>query len=148
MTLTDSQIQAFYDELRNACEYSDIDYAISKCVDADLEPSVLVEVLKEHVECGSELADIDACDVAWNYILSNAQYAIEEILEKDVYDMGFRIAGNCRHTSLDFADEAHEKLEKVIKGTSAKQMKELLANGCVRVFLEDANIIEEEIFQC
>ena len=147
---SDYQITEFYSSLTEY-GYSDVDTAIEKFQEAGMSASDLAEKVREcHEYNGIPIQDIDVCYVAYDHILQTARNKIDEILDFDICDdikdgTGFYTAGNFMCTSFDYSQEVKDQLKEKLKDAETEQIKKLLDDIFVKVFLEDVEINIEEI---
>ena len=150
MTVSDSEIAEFHSGLT---DYGSMDVrtAIKKFQEVELRASDLADEVRKYVEfTGTEIAKVDICYVAYDYILQMARDKIDRVLCFDLIDSikngaGFYTYGNAMCTFFDYSEEATEQLTEKLKEDTPEQLEELLEDNFVKVFLEDVSIDIKEI---
>lgn len=149
MVVTDSEMADFHTSL---CEYYfDVKTAIKKFQEVKMSSSDLAEKVREcHESTGTPIHKIDVCYVAYDHILQMARNKIDEILDFDICDdikdgTGFYTCESSICTSFDSLQEVKDQLKEKLKDVGTEQIKKLLDDIFVKVFLKDVNINIKEI---
>ena len=125
----------------------DIASAVEKGDELGLDGNEVADLSREFAdETGTDLNDVDVVAQVYDHELQMARNKIDEVLGYDFINdfegdgTEFYTAGNFLATTFDYSQNAHDQLEKKIKGATPEQRKQLLDDIFVKVFLEDVDI--------
>lgn len=125
----------------------DIASAVEKGDELGLDGNEVADISRQFAdETGTDLNDVDVVAQVYDHELQMARNKIDEVLGYDFINdfegdgTEFYTAGNFLATTFDYSQNAHDQLEKKIKGATPEQRKQLLDDIFVKVFLEDVDI--------
>lgn len=125
----------------------DIASAVEKGDELGLDGNEVADLAREFADdTGTDLNDVDVVAQVYDHELQMARNKIDEVLGYDFINdfegdgTEFYTAGNFMATTFDYSQNAHDQLEKKIKGATPEQRKQLLDDIFVKVFLEDVDI--------
>ena len=125
----------------------DIASAVEKGDELGLDGNEVADISRQFAdETGTDLNDVDVVAQVYDHELQMARNKTDEVLGYDFINdfegdgTEFYTAGNFLATTFDYSQNAHDQLEKKIKGATPEQRKQLLDDIFVKVFLEDVDI--------
>ncbi len=125
----------------------DISSAVEKGDELGLDGDEVADISRQFAdETGTDLNDVDVVAQVYDHELQMARNKIDEVLGYDFINdfegdgTEFYTAGNFLATTFDYSQDAHDQLEKKMKGATPEQRKQLLDDIFVKVFLEDVDI--------
>ncbi len=142
----DNEISQFHQSITDFGS-GDIASAVEKGDEIGLSGSEVADLAREFSDdTETKLEDVDPVATVYEHELQMARNKIDSVIGYDFLNdfegSGTEIytAGNFLATSFDYSTEAHDDLEKRVKGATPEQKKELLDDIFVKVFLEDVDI--------
>lgn len=125
----------------------DIASAVEKGDEIGLSGNEVADLAREFADdTETDLQNVDPVATVYEHELQMARNKISEVLGYDFLNdfegSGTEIytAGNFLATTFDYSQDAHDDLEKKIKGATPEQRKQLLDDLITKVFLEDVDI--------